>query len=75
MTEWKLALNGEVLTPDGFIMPPGGTGRQMRINGRLIAAAPKMYEALKEVQREALKSERTDLLEIITPAIAKAEGE
>lgn len=51
-----------------------GIDAEAEANARLIAAAPDMLEALKVLRVEAYKGERTDLLEIIDPVIAKAEG-
>ena len=55
------------------------TDDECEANARLIAAAPEMYEALKEAEAELYQvppadNEQLRTLEIVRAAIAKAEG-
>ena len=43
---WTASENGDVVTPDGLIMPPGDDAATIRTNAALIAAAPEMLKAL-----------------------------
>lgn len=61
--------NGDFIADFGLI-----GDKETLSRAKLAAAAPDMLEALKVLRVEAYKGERTDLLEIIDPVIAKAEG-
>ena len=76
---WGGGLNVREAKSHDFIASCGANGysmEQMQSNARLIAAAPKLLEALKKVYVRLPEETPSDLkvIEMVKQAIAKAEG-
>lgn len=74
---WLIEVNGFIIAPDGFSVADCDRGRDVNeadANARLIAAAPDMLMALKNIRKYIEYCDHEPALDEIDAAIAKAEG-